>query len=250
MRLIRKGALIEETYSIFRLWEPEYSVKDNLTRIRRENPIGARSESWLREITATISSRFTREEDVLPLALLALGKYPLDKWKSCLLWQIGKVEEIYYRFATEWLFEEFKAGTHLIRTEDVVSFVNKITDGRLSSGRNLSEYGALRSARDLLRVAADLGLLRGRTAREFAHFCIDEEVFLYVLHAMAEDKPNATVIVNSPDWRLFMLSPEDVEREVLRLHQYRKLHYEVAGSLSRLELPCRSLLDYVRGIVQ
>lgn len=30
---------------------------------------------------------------------------------------------------------------------------------------------------------------------------------------------------------MFLMAPKDVEREVLRLHQFRKLHYEAAGSL-------------------
>ena len=35
---------------------------------------------------------------------------------------------------------------------------------------------------------------------------------------------------------MYLMASEDVERELLRLHQFRKLHYEVAGSLARLEL--------------
>ena len=36
---------------------------------------------------------------------------------------------------------------------------------------------------------------------------------------------------------MFLMRPSDVERELLRLHQFRKLHYEVAGSLVQLSLP-------------
>ena len=42
------------------------------------------------------------------------------------------------------------------------------------------------------------------------------------------------------------MDASDVERELLRLHQFRKVHYEVAGSLAQLKLPCGSSLDYVR----
>jgi hypothetical protein len=38
----------------------------------------------------------------------------------------------------------------------------------------------------------------------------------------------------------------DVELELFRLHQFRKLHYEVAGSLARLKLPAASAADFVR----
>jgi hypothetical protein len=41
------------------------------------------------------------------------------------------------------------------------------------------------------------------------------------------------------------MSPTDVERELLRLHQFRKLRYEVAGSLVELTLPCGSAAEFV-----
>jgi hypothetical protein len=45
------------------------------------------------------------------------------------------------------------------------------------------------------------------------------------------------------------MRPEDVEREILRLHQYRKLDYQVAGSLAQLRLPCRSAPEFAERMV-
>ena len=41
----------------------------------------------------------------------------------------------------------------------------------------------------------------------------------------------------------------DVERELLRLHQYNLLEYQVAGSMAHLKLPCESLTEYARKLV-
>ncbi len=57
IRLIRKGALIEETYNAFREWDLSKSIRDNLQTIREGNLIGAKSDGWLKEVLATISSR-------------------------------------------------------------------------------------------------------------------------------------------------------------------------------------------------
>jgi hypothetical protein len=108
----------------------------------------------------------------------------------------------------------------------------------------LSEYGAVRAARDLLRMASDFGLLVGTPFKEFASFHLPEESFLYLLHAMIEKEPNARRVVDSPDWRMFLMDSADVERELLRLHQFQKVHYEAAGSLAQLKLPYRSPTDY------
>ena len=248
-RLIRKGALIEETYAALQHWKLGKSIKENLRRIQETNVVGAKNAGWLHEIVVTLSSRFTDEASLEPLVVLAQGRFPLDKWRPCLLWHIGTIDELYYRFATEWLYQEHRAGVYLIRTEDVVPFVHMLTDGRIASGGTLSEYGAVRAARDLLLMASDFGLLTGSQTRQFASYHLPEESFLYLLHVMVEQEPNANRLVHSPDWRMFLMSPEDVERELFRLHQYRKLQYDVAGSLSQLTLPCRSPIEYARELV-
>ena len=66
---------------------------------------------------------------------------------------------------------------------------------------------------------------------------------------MREDQANAAKIIQSPDWRMFLMQPADVERELLRLHQFRKLGYEAAGSLVQLDLPCTSSSEYAEKMV-
>jgi hypothetical protein len=93
-------------------------------------------------------------------------------------------------------------------------------------------------------MAADFGLLKGTAVREFASYHLPERSFLYLLHALRDVEPNPRRLIESPEWRMFLMEPADVERELLRLHQFQKLHYDVAGSLSQLTLPCASALDY------
>lgn len=40
------------------------------------------------------------------------------------------------------------------------------------------------------------------------------------------------------------MRPADVEHELLRLHQFRQLGYQVAGSLVELSLPCANSREY------
>jgi hypothetical protein len=47
---------------------------------------------------------------------------------------------------------------------------------------------------------------------------------------------------------MYLMDSADVERELLRLPQFRKLYYEVAGSLAQLKLPCGSSMDFARGL--
>ena len=248
-RLIRKGALTDDTYRAFHAWNLSLSFRDNLNEIRKGNLIGAKNDGWLNEIVVTLSSRFKGFEDVEPLVILAKGDLDIEIWKSCLLWHIGNIDEIFYRFCIDWLFNQYIEGAYYLRSTDVLPLVRNVTNGRISSGDKLSEYGALRAARDLLRLSTEFGILEGTVKKKFANFHLPQEAFMYVLHGLHDQAQNALKVVTSESWRLFLMGPEDVERELLRLHQFNYLEYQVAGSLMELKLPCDSLTQYARKLV-
>ncbi|WPL19894.1 hypothetical protein Thiowin_05043 [Thiorhodovibrio winogradskyi] len=225
-------------------WDFAQSFDENMVRARQLNTPAADNEGWLKEVISTISSRWRHERRILSLIKLA-QRVSFDEWRPCVLWHAGEVDELYYRFATEWLFNEYVAGVYQLRTTDVLPFVESITASRAAGNKGLSEYGLKRAGRDLLRMATDFGLLTGSTVREFTSYYLPEDSFLYLLHAMYDKHGNAADVVQSPDWRLFLMSSADVERELLRLHQFRRLRYEVAGSLVELTLPCRSAAAFV-----
>jgi hypothetical protein len=86
-------------------------------------------------------------------------------------------------------------------------------------------------------------LLTGGASKEFAPFQLPERSFLYLLHEL-RGSTSPGQLVSSPEWRMFLMRPENVEHELLRLHQFRKLGYQVAGSLVEISLPCSSSREY------
>jgi hypothetical protein len=250
-RLLRKGALIAETRAVLRLWNPEQGVTENLQTSLAENAVGARSAAWLGEIKSTLCSRLSElsAAELESLAALARSRAEDDVWRACLHYHSGRADLIYYRFATDWLFEHFRRGTYRIRTGDVVPFVAASFRTASGAGHDLSEYGQVRAARDLLRMATDFGILQGTAWKEFTQLHLSDESLVYLLHTMAQSEPNARRVVESQSWRMFLMSPLDVEREILRLHQFKSLHYEVAGSLAQLTLPFASATEYVQELL-
>ena len=47
---IVKGAMIPETYAVFRGWDLAQSKGENLSRLRQENSVGAGSSTLLRDV--------------------------------------------------------------------------------------------------------------------------------------------------------------------------------------------------------
>ena len=247
-RLVRKGVLIEETYRIFRHWDLELPLHDNISAIRSANPIGAENEAWLREITATISNRFSTGDSIASLVTLAKGGLALEVWKDCLLWHLGSTDGLYSAFASEFLFPRIDSGVAVFTTDDVIPFVREL-EARGVFQEDLSDYGIRRLGRDLLRAAGEFGFVQGKARREVCHPAIPDDAILYAIYSLWEEVPSAERLVSSERWRLFLMRASQVEQELLNLHQFHRVRYERAGSVRELSLPYESLLEFAQSLI-
>jgi hypothetical protein len=238
-----RGAMIEHSWTAFRAWDFSRSLEDNLTSLVEANPFGA-TGNWLTLIYKVFHSRIDPVRD-RPLILLAKGGMDRVEWEPLFLWHLTRDDLLLREFLTTWLWEQYVDGAFRIDTEDVALWLEGV---EAQHGITWAASTRKRTASGLLSVAAAVGLLAGTVSRRFTAYHLPEASFLYLLHAMAEGEPNARRLVNLPDWRMYRMRPEDVEAELLRLHQFRRVHYDVAGSLSQLKLPAPSLADWVAGV--
>jgi hypothetical protein len=244
-----KGAMIEETYACFAAWDFTCSKRENLDRLRLENFIGASSVTWLRDVAKVLNRRFEPEGRDRALVLLAKSGCVIEEWKPLLLWHMTRDEFLVRDFLQNWLFPAYESGVFRVHTEEAQTYLQGIGKRGATTEHAWSEQTTKRVAAGLLKIAADFGLLRGSVIKEFVSHHLPERSFLYLLHAIRDENLSPSKVVESPDWRMFLMRPSDVEREILRLHQFRKLRYEVAGSLAELTLPCASTREYVERMV-
>lgn len=244
-----KGAMIEETYAVFAAWDFTRSKRENLDRLRAENFIGAGSATWLRDVAKVLNRRFEPDGRDRPLVILAKSGCGLQEWRPLLLWHMTRDEFLVRDFLQNWLFPAYDAGTFRVRTEDVETYLEGIGRRGAETEHAWADETTKRVAAGLLKIAVDFGLLRGTVVKEFASYHLPERSFLYLLHAMRDEKRNPAMVVAAPEWRMFLMRPADVEHELLRLHQFRKLEYQVAGSLVQLSLPCATSCEYAERMV-
>jgi hypothetical protein len=246
---IIKGAMIEETYAVFQRWDCAISKRENLDRLRAENYIGASSATWLRDVAWVLSRRYDPTGRDRPLVVLAKGGCPMDEWRAIALWHMTRDEFLLRDFLQTWLFAAFDDGAYRLRPDELDAHLRGVPERGGIVEHAWSEATRRRVAAGLLKAATDFGLLRGSAVREFAAFHIPERSFVYVLHAMRDAGTAPAKLLTSRDWRMYLLRPADVEQEVLRLHQFRKVHYEAAGSIVQLALPQPSALAYAEAMV-
>jgi hypothetical protein len=244
---IIKGSLIDETYAVFRGWDFGLSKRENLRRVREQNSIGGTSTHWARDVVKVLNRRFDPSGRDRPLVELAQADWDQEAWKPLLLFHMTRDEFLLRDFLVHWLYEQFIQGTFRLRTADVMVYLQTLSKKKgIDWSGQWSEKTTARVASGLLKLATDFGLLKGALHKEFNSYHLAENSFLYLLQAIAETETNARRIVDTLDWRMFLMGSTDVERELLRLHQFRRLDYQAAGSLVQLKLPHPSAAAYTR----
>jgi hypothetical protein len=237
--------LVEEAFELFLAWSFEATLAHNL-----ETGLAGRYGNMgkISDVSATLSRRFRATEAIRSLVIMAKAGGPFADWRDCYRLWVGASEEPFRSFATDWLFEQRSQGRCLVRVADVQPFVAEIWKARRASSP-LNEYGLTRTARDLIRTATKLGMIEGTgPARTFATVVLSDNSLLFHAHLITEIEGSTVKLVDSPLWRFAFMTPSDVHTALLRLHQFKRLRYEVAGSLQQISLPCRNALEFVEGL--
>ena len=118
--------MIEDTYAVLGAWDFCVSKKKNLDRLRATNFIGAKSETWLRDVAKVINRRFDPAGPDRALCLLAQGGCSLEEWKPVLLWHITRDEFLLRDFLRNWLFPAYDAGAFRVRPEQLHKYLRDI----------------------------------------------------------------------------------------------------------------------------
>jgi hypothetical protein len=245
---IIKGALIEETYQIFAAWQHALSKRENLDRVRRGEVLGG-SETWLRDVAKVLNRRFDPASRDRALITLAKGACPLTVWKPVLLWHITRDEFLVRHFLIHFLYPLRASGALRVAPQEVVAYLSTIGDLGGVTEHAWTDRTRERVAAGLLKLAADFDLLAGTIHREFASYHLPDDALLYVLHAIHEREQNGRKVIASDEWKMFMIDASNVERELLRLHQFRRVEIHVAGSLAQIELPASTAGEFAERMV-
>ena len=244
---IVKGALIDETYQTFGTWNLEKSKKENLDRVRSGELISG-SETWRRDVAKVLNRRFDPDRD-RALVVLAKGACPLPAWKSILLWHITRDEFLFRDFLVHFLYPLHSSGALRVRQDEVVSYLDTIADRGGITEHQWTLKTRERVAMGLLKMAVDFDLMVGSVHRELTNYHMADDAFLYVLHAIYQRENNGQRVIGAEEWKMFMMSACDVQQNLFRLHQFRRLEFQLAGTLGQLTLPCSSAEQFAERMV-
>ena len=113
-----------------------------------------------------------------------------------------------------------------------------------------SEHTTCRVTQGLMSALRDFGILQGAVHKRIAPTYVPVTAFAYVMFFLKEHQPSGAKLVEHPDWRLFFLPREGVERLLFEAHQRGLLEYHAAGSVTRLSFPAKTLEEYAHVLAE
>ena len=243
-KIIKAGALIGDTKTLLSHWDVSASVAENIDRVQRDNVFGKASRSRVEDILAIFRQRYLTEESVTKaLVTLVRGKFPTAALERLLYFHSARADRLIHDAVTEILVPMQARGLVDIGVQDLQRPLAKWVGDRKTTG-HWSEPTITRIAQGLLSALRDFGVLQGAANKKIAPVYFPIESFAYVMFYLKQHQPSGAKLIELPDWKLFFLHRDSVERFLFEAHQRDLLEYHVAGSVTRLTFPAKTLEEY------
>ena len=249
-RILKAGALIGDTKTLLSHWDVGGTVDENVKRVHRDNVFGKASRSRVEDILAIFRRRYLSEESVTAaLVTLARKKFPPASLERLLYFHSARADRLLHDAVIDVLLPMKQRGLIDIAVHDLQRpVVRWVEQGKTVS--SWSETTILRVAQELLATLRDFGVLEGASKKRIAPVFLPVESFAYIAFYLKQHQPSGAKLIELPDWKLFFLNRESVERMLFEAHQHSLLEYHVAGSVTRLTFPTETLEEYANVLAQ
>lgn len=242
--IMKGGAMVNECLMLLREWQPGEIKEDFINRITGKNLIGKVSRKRVRDIINRIFfRRFFVEGEKTAInikSILPLGY--TDDLLKILYYHTALSDDLLYDFVTMYLFKLYFDGLFKLDTSDGVNFINQVIS---QNSFSWSDNIKTKTSRGLLAACRDFGILKGTANKQFAPVHISEIAFYYIAYNLKSVVPVAGKIIEHPDWRLFLLTSNQVEQMFLEAHQNETLGYYSAGGITRIDWKYESFTDFL-----
>jgi hypothetical protein len=243
-RIIKAGALLPDAKTLLAHWDLGATTQANVDRIRRDNVFGKASRSRVEDILAIFRQRYLAEPAVTrALVALVRGRLPSEAIDKILYFHAAQADRLLHDVVTEVLAPLHAQGRTDLAVGDIRGPVARwVEEGKTTS--LWSEETTRRVVQGLLATLRDFGVLHGATTKRIAPTLLPTRAFAYVAYSLSRTEPSGARLVSSPEWRLFFLTPEGVERSLIEANQHELLDYHAAGSVVRIAFPATTPEEY------
>lgn len=249
-KIIKASALLDDTKTLLSHWDVNKSVSENLDIARQENVFGKASRSRIEDILAVFRQRYLVERDVVrALVVLVKYRFPAANLDRVLYFHAARADSLLHDTVTDILM--------LLQTQGVADIDSVVLQRVLAkwvkkglTTTAWSENTTERVAQGLLSTLRDFGVLQGAVNKRIAPAYLPVKAFAYIAFYLKQHEPSGAKLLEHPDWKLFFLNHDLVERFFYEGNQHGLLEYHAAGTVTRLTFPANSLEEYANVLAQ
>jgi len=254
-----KGALLNESEIVF-----SYLAKNNCNlasarnAVIRDNILAKRTYQTRKRCWAVLHSRY------FPACVPRTGRpnkfadghlNPIIAIYKTNASETMRRGALYYHFATSDLFT-YEVTTRLIYSLIHKGFTNispriidDFLDSRAESHPEINNW-SYQTRKSLishyLSALRDFGILEGKVRKRIHRPIVEETLFLYVATVLRDCGKSSRDILASDDFKLFLLTPAEVEIRFIEAHRNKRIEFRKSGKIISLEFPWETIHDYIK----
>lgn len=242
-RIIKGGALLEDSRRLVEAWDDARSAEDNLQEFQAKNLLGKRSRSRAEDTLAILRQRLvTNGQPTIP-ALRALV-VRADAFRDACYFEAARNDALLAHVAGTVLYDLRDRGWVKVAVEGIERALLDTAPAPVV--HEWSESTRTRVIHGILSALRDFGILEGKAVKHIAPPHISFGGFVYVLGRLRESGLSAPQMVNNEVWRWWLLSEAQARSHFLEADREGLLRFSEAGSTVRIDWLTDGLEEMVR----
>jgi hypothetical protein len=248
-----KGALLTEAKILFSFLAKGDSLDSARQAIIQDNIFIKRTHQTRKRCWEVLHSRYfpQREESEQIHPIIAFFRTEAsEKIKQGVLYYHFAISDLFsYEVTTELVYDLYRRGMTNIAPRNIHEFLATKTKSHPEIN-TWSPQTRLSLVSHYLSAMRDFGILEGKNQKRVHRTTVEEDLFLYIVTYLRDCGNSPKAILGNDDFKLFLLSQQEVEFRLIEAQRKGGIHFQRAGHIVSLDLPWRSILEYIENIGQ
>jgi hypothetical protein len=233
-----KGALIRETYAVFRAVRAGLPISEIQQAILHAEVLQKTSYETRRKIWNAIHYRYLSACPAwVGYALAAATQHERQspEYLSLAYLYFALRDRLVFDFVTRPVWDKWTQKITVLEQSDFLLFLEQ--QAELFPGiKKWRESTRHRLASANLAALRDFGILRGVRKKRLQRPSITAETVFHLLSILSAEGLEGRALIEAPDWHLFLWSEEDIAQALTNLAQKGWIRFEKAGRTVHLQL--------------
>jgi hypothetical protein len=244
-RIIKGGALLDESRRFVEAWDDDISPDVNLEALLKGNLLGKRSRARTEDTLAILRQRFV---DPGPQVIRSLRRLTLraDAFRDACYYEAARNDDLLAYIAGSILADLRGRGWVKVTVDDIERALLVAPPDPI-----VKEWGdrtRTRVVHGVLSALRDFGVLEGQAIKHIAFATVSFTGFIYVLGRLRAQLPSSYQIISNPVWRWWLLEDRHVRGLLLEADREGLLRFADAGSTVRIDWRVDGLEEMVRAV--